>query len=267
MSSLDGTTRRRGDTPKLRSSAYRPLAVLADPIFLEKRQHREMNRLWRDIVRKARQEKAAQDSSREFGFGAMTSDAVGEDILGNRVVTTGSSMDVLDSLPHLGCPEASPAPSSSEGSIDGRSLQAGDVSDPGVQCSRPRLFTPERRRSLSPVKLQKRPRTASRTPGSRAAERVERRRASLRSPGLSLGLRDYCETPEENWGSAMTGPSESTAQPENIFSATGEPLSSIFMSPPKPTGGGGGGGSGLLDGIDGEKEHHHQPIRRRGGRC
>lgn len=105
-----------------------------------------MNRLWRDIVRKARQEKAAQGSSREFGFGAMTSDAVGEDIIGNRVgwvleralksrlnqvVTTGSSMDVLDSLPHLGCPEPSPAPSSSEGSIDGRSLQAGDVSDPG----------------------------------------------------------------------------------------------------------------------------------------
>ncbi|KAF4757576.1 hypothetical protein FOZ63_010810, partial [Perkinsus olseni] len=251
---------------------YRPLAVLTDPEFLGKRRYREMNLLWRDIVRRTRQEKTRRAEADEPGCDERTTD----DLL-ERVLRTGSSMNVLDSLPHMGLPsDPSPppaAPSPSEGSIDGRSLQPGDISDPCFEAPT-RPFTPQPRRVLSPVRLQKRPRVACRTSASRAAERVRRRRSSLGSPGLSLGLRDYCDIDsdgEEATNSAgVSGPNELAAskktddQSGSIFSnvanstaePAGQPSGSIFakVPVPKPT----GGGSGLLDGIDGEVEHHHQ---------
>ncbi|KAF4741188.1 hypothetical protein FOZ63_001699 [Perkinsus olseni] len=131
-----------------RSEPYRPLAVLADPEFLGKRRYREMNLLWRDIVRRTRQEKIRQAEGDEPGCDERTTD----DLL-ERVLRTGSSMDVLDSLPHMSPrsdPSPSPAaPTSSEGSIDGRSLQPGDISDPCFEGPT-RPFTPQpRRRSIA----------------------------------------------------------------------------------------------------------------------
>ncbi|KAF4683428.1 hypothetical protein FOZ60_009124 [Perkinsus olseni] len=192
MSSFGGGgVRRDEERLRRRSMPYRPLAVLADPEFLGKRRYREMNLLWRDIVRRTRQEKIRRAEGDESGCDEQTTD----DLL-ERVLRTGSSMDVLDSLPHMGLPsDPSPppaAPTSSEGSIDGRSLRPGDISDPCFEAPT-RPFTPQPRRVLSPVRLQKRPRVACRTSASRAAERVQRRRSSLGSPGLSLGLRDYCD--------------------------------------------------------------------------
>ncbi|KAF4735654.1 hypothetical protein FOZ62_025287, partial [Perkinsus olseni] len=211
-----------------RSEPYRPLAVLADPEFLGKRRYREMNLLWRDIVRRTRQEKIRQAEGDEPGCDERTTD----DLL-ERVLRTGSSMDVLDSLPHMSPrsdPSPSPAaPTSSEGSIDGRSLQPGDISFEGPT----RPFTPQPRRVLSPVRLQKRPRVACRTSASRAAERVRRRRSSLGSPGLSLGLRDYCDIDSD--GEEATNSAGVSGSNTLAASKTDDQSGSIFSNVANPT--------------------------------
>ncbi|KAF4657128.1 hypothetical protein FOL47_008582 [Perkinsus chesapeaki] len=237
----------------------RPLAVLADPALHSKRRNKQIGSLWRDIVHQTREMNAEMNQ--------LYSD---EDDSAFDQAFNGSSMHLLDRLPHLGqtLPSTTPPSESADetdNAIDGRSLQPGDLSDASIQVASRAPTTI--RRIVSPVKLQKRPRPPTRSAAGRAAERVNRRRSSLRSSGLFLGSRDYCDAENDGVGSTPVSGSTgevTTGKAEGVFTGTtslAPPNANPFTDGLKSKK---SGNSGLLDGIDDTKEtHHHQPMRNR----